>query len=288
MPPQLPDLPGVEHRYAQVGDLQMHYAEAGDPAADVLLLVHGWPQNWWAWRRLIGPLSERFRVIAPDLRGLGWTDPGPGPYDKGTLARDVLHLMDALGIDRARWLGHDWGAFGGWHVMTEAPERFERFMPMSVPHPWRPEERPSLKQLASAWYQLVLGGPVIGRLAHGPIRFPRQILSRSRLVGEWTEEELSFYEELLRRPGYRDASIQYYRTFVARELPALARGQFADRRLSVPTRLVVGTRDRVAVIGDEYRDHADDMEVIQVEGAGHWLPEEKPDAVLEIALGFLP
>ncbi|MEA2308195.1 MAG: hypothetical protein QOI65_481, partial [Thermoleophilaceae bacterium] len=56
----------------------------------------------------------------------------------------------------------------------------------------------------------------------------------------------------------------------------------------VPTRLVVGAKDVVAKMGDEYRDHADDMEVVTVEGAGHWLPEEKPEAVLEIALGFLP
>jgi pimeloyl-ACP methyl ester carboxylesterase len=288
MAPQLPEVEGVEHRYQRVGELQVHYAEAGDPAADVLLLVHGWPQNWWAWRKLIPPLAERFRVIAPDLRGLGWTDAGPGPYDKGTLARDVLHLMDALGIERARWLGHDWGAFGGWHVMTESPERFERFMPMSVPHPWRPEGRPSVKQLLSAWYQVVLGGPLIGRLAHGPIGFPRKILMRSRVHGDWTDEELDFYEELLRRDGYRDASIQYYRTFVTQELPALARGQFGDRHLSVPTRLVIGTRDAVARVGEEYREHSDDMEIVPIDGAGHWLPEEMPEAVLEVALGFLP
>ena len=285
MAPAMPEVEGVEHRYADAAGLRMHYAEAGDPAADTLLLVHGWPQNWWAWRRLIGPLSERFRVIAPDLRGLGWTDPGPGPYDKGTLCRDVVHLMDALGIEKARWLGHDWGAFGGWHVMTESPERFERFMPLSVPHPWL---APDPKRALSAWYQLVLGGPLIGRIAHGPMRFPRAILAKARVAGEWEDEELDLYEELLRRPGYRDASIQYYRTFVAREFLALARGQFKDRRLTVPTRLVVGTRDAAAKVGDEYRDHADDMEILKVEDAGHWLPEEKPDAVLELALGFLP
>jgi pimeloyl-ACP methyl ester carboxylesterase len=106
--------------------------------------------------------------------------------------------------------------------------------------------------------------------------------------GDWTEDELSFYEELLRRDGYRDASIQYYRTFVTRELPALVRGQFEDRRLSVPTRVVVGTKDVVARMGDEYKEHADDMEIVQVDGAGHWLPEENPKAVLEVALGFLP
>jgi pimeloyl-ACP methyl ester carboxylesterase len=288
MAPKLPEVEGVEHRYADAAGLRMHYAEAGDPAADALLLVHGWPENWWAWRNLIGPLSERFHVIAPDLRGLGWTDAGPGPYDKGTLARDVLHLMDALGIEQARWMGHDWGAFGAWHVMTESPERFVRFMPMSIPHPWQPEGRPDPRRLLRAWYQVVLAAPLLGRLAHGPIRFPRKILSRSRVVGEWADEELDYYEQLLRRPGYRDASIRYYRTFVTRELPKLARGQFEDRRLSVPTRLVVGTKDPVAEMGREYREHADDMEIVSVEGAGHWLPEEKPDAVLEIALGFLP
>ena len=287
-PAKLPQVEGVEHRYEQVGDLRMHYAEAGDPAADPLVLVHGWPQNWWAWRKLIPPLAERFHVIAPDLRGLGWTEPATDGYDKATLARDVLRLLDVLGIERVRWLGHDWGAFGGWHVATESPERFERFMPLSVPHPWRPEGPPSAKQILSAWYQVVLAAPGLGRLAHGPIRFPRQILKRARLVGDWTDRELDLYEQLLRRPGYTSASMAYYRTFVTRELPALARGQFSDRRLTVPTRLVVGSRDAVARMGEEYRDHADDMEVIQIDGAGHWLPEEKPEAVLEIALGFLP
>jgi pimeloyl-ACP methyl ester carboxylesterase len=289
MAPAMPHVEGVEHAYADAAGLRMHYAEAGDPTADVLLLVHGWPENWWAWRNLIPPLAERFRVIAPDLRGLGWSDAPPDGYDKRQLALDVVALMDALGIERARWLGHDWGAFAGWHAMTEFPQRFERFMPLSIPHPWQPEGPPDLKRLANAWYQVVLAAPVLGRLAVGPIGFPGKILRRSRKAGEWTDDEVHFYEDLLRRPGYRDASIQYYRTFVLRELVALARGQFRDRRLTVPTRLVVGRSDPVAAgMSDDYRDHADDMEIVYVDGAAHWLPEEKPDTVLELALGFLP
>jgi pimeloyl-ACP methyl ester carboxylesterase len=289
MAPEMPQLDGVEHRYADAAGLRMHYAEAGDPAADALLLVHGWPENWWAWRDLIGPLSERFHVIAPDLRGLGWTEAPPGGYEKWNLARDVVALMDALGIDRARWVGHDWGAFAGWHATTEHPERFERFMPLSIPHPWQPEGAPDPRRLLRLWYQAVLAAPVLGRLAVGPIGFPAQVLRRSRVAGDWSDEEIEYYEELLRRPGYTSASTQYYRAFLLREVLPLARGQFSDRHLSVPTRLVIGRHDPLARdMGDEYRDHADDMDVLQVDGAGHWLPEEKPDAVLEIALGFLP
>src|SRR5919199_4786355 len=288
MAPSMPHVEGVEHHDADVDGLRMHYAEAGDPARDALVLVHGWPQNWWAWRHLIGPLAERFHVIAPDLRGLGWTDAPPGGYEKANLARDVVRLMDVLGVERARWVGHDWGAFAGWHAMTEHPERFERFVPLSIPHPWQPEGPPDLRRLANSWYQAVLAAPVVGRLAIGPVRFPRAILRRSRKAGSWSDEELDFYEELLRRPGYTGASMQYYRSFLLRELIPLARGQFRDRRLTVPTRLVVGRSDVVAQgMSDEYRDHADDMEVVWIEGAAHWLPEEKPDAVLELALGFL-
>lgn len=289
MAPKLPELEGVEHRYQQVDGLRMHYAEAGDPAADALLLVHGWPQNWWAWRQLIGPLSERFHVIAPDLRGLGWTDAPPSGYEKANLGSDVVKLMDALGIERARYVGHDWGAFAGWHVTTRHPERFERFMPLSIPHPWVPEGPPDPRRLLRAWYQAVLATPLLGRLAIGPVGFPGAIMRRSRLAGEWGDGEVELYEELMRRPGYTSATMQYYRTFLLREMLPLARGQFTDRHLSVPTRLVTGTRDRITRDMDEgYREHTDDMEVVRVDGAGHWLPEEKPQAVLDVALGFLP
>jgi len=289
MPLDMPQVEGVEHHYADLDGLRMHYAEAGDPRADAVLLVHGWPENWWAWRELIGPLAERFHVICPDLRGLGWSDAPPRGYEKAQLARDVVALMDHLGIDRARWVGHDWGGFIGFHAMTERPERFDRFMPLSIPHPWPPEGRPDLERLLRLWYQGVLAAPVLGPISVARLGFPVQILRKSRKVGSWTDEELELYGQLLRSPGHVHASVQYYRSFLLREMIPLARGQFRARRLTVPTRLLAGTSDPVAGgMGDAYRDYADDMEVELVPGAAHWLPEEKPDVVLERALDFLP
>src|SRR5436853_4837604 len=129
----MPHVEGVEPRYADVDGLRVHYAEAGE--GDPVILQHGWPQHWWVWRDLIGPLAERFRVICPDMRGFGWTDAPRSGYDKPQLARDVIGLLDKLGIERVRYVGHDWGAFVGFLAALSHPERFERFMPLSIPPP---------------------------------------------------------------------------------------------------------------------------------------------------------
>ena len=95
----LPEVPGVEHRFVNAGGLRTHVAEAG--SGPPLLLLHGWPQHWWMWRKLIRPLAESHRVICPDLRGFGWTEAPPGGYDPEVFANDLIALLDALGIDGA-------------------------------------------------------------------------------------------------------------------------------------------------------------------------------------------
>src|SRR4051794_2455046 len=105
----MPEVAGVTHRDVDVGGVRLHVAEAGE--GPPLLLLHGWPQHWWCWRYVIGELATTHRVIAPDLRGFGWSDAPPGDYAKATFAADVLALMDAEGLDRVRVIGHDWGGY---------------------------------------------------------------------------------------------------------------------------------------------------------------------------------
>src|SRR5436190_9552853 len=109
----MPQVDGVTHRFVEVraedGPLSVHVAEAGE--GPPLLLLHGWPQHWWCFRHLIPQLSERFRVIAPDLRGLGWSDAPPEGYEKRQLAGDILELLDHEGLARVSVMGHDWGGF---------------------------------------------------------------------------------------------------------------------------------------------------------------------------------
>src|SRR5215213_8511844 len=109
LPADPPPMKGATHNYADANGVRIHYAEAGD--GPPLLLLHGWPQHHYMWRRVIEELRSNFRVIAPDLRGFGWSEaPGEG-YDGDTFARDQIALLDALGIEKASFIGHDWG---GW------------------------------------------------------------------------------------------------------------------------------------------------------------------------------
>ena len=102
-----PSIPGVSHRDVGVDGVRLHVAEAGD--GPPMVLVHGWPQHWWCWRHLIPRPARSYRVLAPDLRGLGWSDAPPGDHAKSSFAADLLALLDAEGLDRVRLIGHDWG-----------------------------------------------------------------------------------------------------------------------------------------------------------------------------------
>src|SRR5947209_19331980 len=124
----LPELDGVSHEFLDVAGVRMHVATAGDRDARPLLLVHGWPQHWWAWRGLIPALAETHRVIAPDLQGFGWTEAPTAGYEKERMAAQLLALLDALAIDRVTWVGHDWGGWLGFLAALKAPERFARLL----------------------------------------------------------------------------------------------------------------------------------------------------------------
>lgn len=107
----MPHLDGVHHRDVAVNGFRMHVAEAGE--GPPVLLVHGWPQHWYAWRKVIPLLSADRRVLCPDLRGFGWSEAPPGRYDKQALADDLAALLDALELERVDLVAHDWGAWAG-------------------------------------------------------------------------------------------------------------------------------------------------------------------------------
>jgi pimeloyl-ACP methyl ester carboxylesterase len=284
MPPPLPQLPGVEHHFETVNGVRLHYAEAG--SGEPLVLQHGWPQHWWMWRDFIGPLAERYRVIVPDLRGHGWSDKPRTGYLKSDMRDDLIALLDRLGLDRVRLVGHDWGAYAGMLAALSHPERIERFVAIGIPHPWQ-DGRPHLRPLLAATYQLVVGGPA-GRFAMERLNFARLIFRLGRASGSYTSEELEVFETVQREPEAARATQQISRAFLLHEMRPFLRGGFRSQRLTVPTLWMIGDQDVLGRFADHgYKPYADDMTLEFVPGAGHFLPEEKPAVVLERVQEFL-
>ena len=281
-PSQPPPLSGVIHTDVRVDRARWHVATAGDPDAPPMVLLHGWPQNWWMWRRLIAPLAAEHRLYIPDLRGFGWSDAPPGTYSKMGLAADIERLLDVLEIDRCVLVGHDWGGFLTWLTAIRAPDRLERAVVMSIIHPWWRLER-SARAVASGFYQIPVVAPGINRLAQP--RLPR--LMARVATDSWNAEDIRLYGEQWRRPEHAAAAAALYRTFLTREMPALSRGKYANRRVTVPVLSLTGADDPVCgparIRGAE--PHCDDLRLEVVEGAGHFLPEDKPGRVVDLILG---
>ena len=265
--------------------LTTHVAEAGE--GEPVVMLHGWPQHWYEWRKLIGPLAERYRVICPDLRGLGWTDAPPNGYEKEQLAADVLALLDELALEKVRLVGHDWGGWVGYLLCLRAPERFERYVALNILPPLIAPSARSLLGLWRLWYQWVIAAPVIGErcvrmLATNPVL---------RWIGgqedTWTDEEREQFFGQFRERERARASVQYYRTFQLKELPRLPL-LYREAYLRVPTRILFGTSDKVqqasALEGIERR--GEDLAYELFPGVGHFIAEERPDLVLDRTLSF--
>ena len=276
----LPAVPGVTHRSVPVDGLDVHVAEAGE--GEPLVLLHGWPQHWYCWREVVPLLAGSYRLVMPDLRGLGWTSVPRDGYDKEQLATDLLGLLDAMDLPRVGLVGHDWGGWVGFLAALRAPERLRGLLSLGIVHPFqRPDAR--LLQTWRASYQVVLGAPLLGESL---LRLtPRTVGAVMRLATVRREAfgpaEVDAYARVLQEPERAHASSLLYRSFVLREAVPVMLGRYRRQRLTVPTRLVVGAGDAAATpaLLAGWEDVADDMSLQVLPDCGHFVPEERPDAV---------
>ena len=282
--PPMPELVGARHRLVDAGGVGLHVAELGPEGAPPLLLVHGWPQSWWCWRRVAPLLADEFRLVMPDLRGHGWSAAPAGGYEKERLARDLIALLDALDLDRVGYLGHDWGAFVGYLAAIAAPERIRALIALSIPHPW-PSRHDKLNpwRLAGFAYQLPLSSPLGRWLARRGLT--TRILEAASAGDPFDERDLAVYESTMGSDRGARTTVAMYRTFVFRELLPIARGRYDGARLEMPCRIIVGDDDLIVRGADlrGYEANAPHLEFERVPGARHFLPEERPELVAERA-----
>lgn len=286
-PTDLPQLPGVSHAFITLSTgLRMHIAEAGHPDSPTVLLLHGFPQHWWEWRKVIPPLAEHYRVIAPDLRGSGWTDAPAHGYSVDDVLADVLALLDQRGLRRVGLVAHDFSAFVGYRLGFDHPERIAAFLCLG-PHPYLRVKPHMLAGIPQLWFQPVVATPRLGPRALATDRLARHLLRGFAATAEsMTDEDLASFTTRLHEPGHPEAGSALYRNLILREMGRFMSGTYRKRRLTVPTVALMGGAEAGVRPGmlDVHGNQADDLVGHLVDGAKHYLADDRPDAVAAHAL----
>jgi pimeloyl-ACP methyl ester carboxylesterase len=303
--------------------VQLRVTEAGDRGAPVVVLAHGFPELAYSWRHQIPALAEAgYHVLAPDQRGYGGSSRPDAieAYNIRELTADVVGLLDDVGAERAVWIGHDWGAAVVWNAPLLHPDRVAAVAALSVPVVPRAKVPPTQAFRATFgenfFYILyfqepgvaddeldadpartmrrMMGGLTVSgdhsagmrMVAPGPEGFLDRLPEPERLPDWLSQDELDHYISEFARTGFT-GGLNWYRNF-DRNWETTA--ELTGAKIAVPSLFIAGTADPVLaftrtdraleVISGPYRQ-------VMIDGAGHWLQQERPDEVNATLLEFL-
>jgi pimeloyl-ACP methyl ester carboxylesterase len=290
----------VQPRFVVANGIRHAYLEQAPAAGGgrLLLLLHGFPDNALSWEKQLPVFAQAgYRVVAPYLRGYPPTEvPGAGAYyDRATLVQDVRALIEALGDGEPIYLvAQDWGAAIAYGVLGAFPELIERAVLLAVPHPVqiRRTLRRSPKQILRSFHWFLFQLPWLPEALCRVGNFAFiEALWRLWSPDYADRDHVAQIKQMLAQPGALAATLEYYRAAMqpARQDPALAplRARL-DRPTPVPTLVACGTRDmRREMLPGQREFFTGPYQWTTVEGAGHFLHREKPEAVNRLVLDWL-
>jgi epoxide hydrolase 4 len=275
--------------YAEIGDVRLHYLEAGD--GPLVVLLHGFPEFWFAWRQHIQPLAEAgFRVVVPDLRGYNRSSRPSrvADYHTDRLAADIRALIKERGADSALLVGHDWGGTVAWNTAMKYPEVVDRLVILNAAHPRRLlQGLRTARQLRKSWYFFWFQPPWLPEriVRAGRWWYLRRHLRDAR-PGAFTPQDIERYIDAWSQPGAATGMINYYRSSV-RQPPK--RAQAALRPISAPTLVIWGQRDRYLgpELAEPARDDVPNLERVErMPDASHWVHHDEPERVAQLLINF--
>jgi pimeloyl-ACP methyl ester carboxylesterase len=281
----------LEHSTIKTNGIRLHVVQAGPQSGIPVMLLHGFPEFWYGWRKQIPALAAAgCRVIVPDQRGYNLSDKpkGIGSYRSEELTKDILGLIDALEYEKVNLVGHDFGALVAWMLATQHPERLHRLGIINVPHPavmWRFLRR-DFEQMRRSLYALFFQLPWLPEaiLRAGNWSAASSSLRRSGRDNAFTDEDIEKYRESWSQPGAMTSMLNWYRA-AARYRPEISNGT----RVSVRTLILWGVQDFALSrrMARPSLDYCEDGNLIFFPGATHWVQREEAEEVNRHLLDFV-
>ena len=281
----------LEHSYIETNGIKLHVVQAGPQSGVPVILLHGFPEFWYGWRKQIPALvAEGCRVIIPDQRGYNLSDKPKGieHYDVFTLGKDIVGLIDALGYEKVNLVGHDWGANVAWMLANRCPERLHKLCIMNVPHPEVMKKFliRDLEQMRRSWYAMFFQLPWLPEaiMKNNDWRQMIRSLQETSKPGSFTDQDICKYKEAWSQSNALTSMLNWYRA-VVQKTPKLP----GDLRIKVPTLMMWGMKDFALShrMARPSMDYVDEGNLILFPEATHWVHLDAAEEVNHYLLDFI-
>jgi pimeloyl-ACP methyl ester carboxylesterase len=281
----------IEHRMIKTNGVTLHVAQAGADDAPLVLMLHGYPEFWYGWRRQIEHLAAHgYRVWAPDQRGYNLSEKPAGinAYRMNYLVDDVLGLLDAAGVESTYLVGHDWGAGVAWAAALAHPERFKKLAILNTPHPkvFADNLRSNPGQMLKSWYFGFFQLPLLPEalLSAGNYGGMVRALINSGTPRTFSDADIRECVAAWKQPGAMTAMINWYRA-VVQHTPKVP----DDPRIHIPTLVIWGAKDVALTreMAQQSVDYCDDGRLVLFEQATHWVHHDETEQVNALLSDFL-
>lgn len=278
-------------KFVETNGIRLFVVQEGPSDGPLVILLHGFPEFWYEWRQQMTLLAEAgYRVWVPDMRGYHLSDKpqAVNAYALDKLAADVVGLIEAAGAERALLVGHDWGAAVAWWTAQRHPDRLQKMVALSAPHPLVLLQalRNSWEQRRKSWYMYLFRLPKVPEALLGARnwRALEQSMRSSSLPGTFTDGEMAFYHKAWSQPGTLTAMLNYYRALFRNRLDTSESTTLLQ--IHVPTLMIMGEKDELmaGTVANDSVALCDYGRLEIVPGATHWVPHEKPaeiDALIQ-------
>ena len=281
----------MDYEFIETNGIRLHVAQDGPSDGPLVILLHGFPEFSYGWRRQIPYLaSAGYRVWAPDQRGYNLSDKPDrlAAYSLDELAADVVGLIDAAGKKQVFLVGHDWGAAVAWWVAANYPDLLAKLVVMNVPHGSVMKEylMSSFTQMRKSWYMFFFQIPWLPEMLAKRQNWKMIVesLTKSSRSGTFTDGDLDQYREAWSQPNAYRSMLNWYRALLQKPPKPPA-----SSRITVPTLLIWGAQDKFLrrEMAQASIDLCDDGRLIFIEEASHWVQHEEAEQVNELVETFL-